>query len=203
MQMTIDLPTDLAAELIENEAMAIALGRENLTISKMIEQKLRGDNNGVTTFWSTIWSGDRNIRVPKLSQKHQECETNYIHRCLELIAKVEYAIQESALPSNAIGVLAAGYGAVTEFYRARLKELNQDRLNKEAVAKEVAIQEAEARKKAQEAREIKAKAPSKNLNMPFDALRNLPAEDDLSEVLTVEETEEILANLNEPIGRKK
>jgi len=179
MKMTIDLPLNLAAELIETAAMAYLCGREDITEDTLIEMYIRKDNNSMPAFWSFVQSDERNIRLPRLARWHQEEELAYSNRCIKYMEDLCKRMEESALPNKALKILLEGYQGVVSFYRKRISELEADSRDRAALAAETAELERASRAKAAEDRErARLAAGNRNTNMPFQALENVPEDKD-------------------------
>ena len=177
MQMTVEVPVDLAATLVEDEAAGALLGRVGLTLSALLEMKLRGNNNGYPSFWVKVSSGSQNIRLLRVPKRHMEEESEYLRRCVETMCGLQTHIENSVLPRSAVEILLSGYKAVVSFYEARRAELEVARIDRERVAEEVRVKELEAQREAMITRERnRATVVGNCVNMPEEALRSLPVE---------------------------
>jgi len=178
MLLTAEVPVDLVATLVEDEAAGALLGRVGLTLSALLEMKLRGDSNGYPMFWTIVSVGSQNIRLLKIQQRHQEEEYEYLQRCADIMCGLQTRIENSVLPRSAVDILISGYKAVVSFYGARRAELVAAKIEHDRIAEEVRVKELEAKREAMITRERnRATVVGNCVNMPEEALRSLPVGD--------------------------
>jgi hypothetical protein len=176
VELKLELPVDVATELVETSALAMLLGREDLTIARLVEMHYRQEMNSFPQLWTTMAvmskEGDRNVRTLRLGQNHQESEVDFNGRKIGLLQSLGKAIKKSTLPTRAKNLLQDGYESLCVFYTERNAELMAHEQAVQANALEVERMESASRVEAlRKHRANVERVRDLNMNMPYDKLR--------------------------------